>query len=66
MKLYIYYARWGKLPWEMGYDHLVELYNIFQFIVAHMNIQKKKELEKEKEKKKWDKEYDDLKSKVHK
>lgn len=66
MKLYIYYARWGKFPWDIGYGHLVELYNIFQFIVAQMNIIKKRELEKQKEQKEWDSEYDKLKSKVHK
>jgi hypothetical protein len=64
--MYIHYRRWGKFPWESGYKHLVEHYNIFQFIIAQMNIIRKKEEELSKEKKELDAEYDKLKNKVHK
>lgn len=66
MKIYLLYRRWGKLPWEMGYGHLQELYNIMPFIIAHVDIIRQKQLEKAKQDQKNDLEYEKVKSKVHK
>lgn len=66
MRMYVHYKRWGEFPWQSGYKHLVEHHNIFQFIIAQMNIIRKKQEQIEKEKKELDKKYEDLKRSVHK
>lgn len=66
MKMSVFYRRWGKFPWEVGYPHLQELYNILPFILAHIDIIKKKEEEKTKDKENQDLEYEKLKRSVHK
>ena len=66
MRLTHLYRRWGKFPWDLGYEHLQELYNIFPFILSHLDIIKKKEEEKDKERKDLDTEYEKLKRSVHK